>query len=141
MSDGVFLEGFEACTLPAAAWTHEAHVRMAWLYLRHHDENDALGLVRRGIQRFNATVTKKPDGYHETITVSFTRLIAHRMAGLQTGHSFEEFRMASPDLLDRMMTALLKHYRRETLFSDAARHGWVEPDLAPLPAMGGRSSC
>lgn len=134
MTDDEFLTAFERCTLPAAAWTHEAHVRTAWIYLRRLDEPAALGRIRAGIQRFNAAVLKKDWAYHETITAAYTRLIADRRRTLPPGHSFDQFRTVSADLLDRTLTALLRHYGRDTLFSDRARHGWVGPDLEPLPA-------
>jgi hypothetical protein len=134
MNDSEMLLAFERCTLPAAAWTHEAHVRVAWTYLERHDEATALHLVRKGIQRFNAAVIKKDGGYHETITVAFIRLIAHHRAELPPRHDFDAFKAAAPNLLDRTLSALLRHYRRETLFSDAARHGWIGADLLPLPS-------
>ena len=37
MTDDEFLAAFEAAAIPRKDWTHEAHVRMAWLYLRTHD--------------------------------------------------------------------------------------------------------
>lgn len=33
MNDQEFLEGFERCSIPREKWSHEAHLRMAWLYL------------------------------------------------------------------------------------------------------------
>ena len=42
MNDAEMLLAFERCTLPAKAWTHEAHVRVAWTYLERHDEATAL---------------------------------------------------------------------------------------------------
>lgn len=137
MTDDELLLGFEDCTLPAAAWTHEAHVRVAWIYLGRHDDKTALCHVREGIQRYNAAVLKKDGAYHETITVAYMHLITAHRARLPAGHGFDEFKRACPELLDRTLAALLCHYRRETLFSDAARHGWMEPDLLPLPSTVG----
>lgn len=33
-SDEAFLQDFEACSFPAALFDHEAHLRLAWLYLQ-----------------------------------------------------------------------------------------------------------
>src|SRR5437868_1676729 len=111
MSDAELLYAFENCTLPASCWTHEAHIRMAWLYLRDDEEATALQLIRSGIQRFNDRVLKKALAYHETITVAFTRLIAHHRSLLPLNHTFEDFKLDAAELLDRKMTPLLKHYR------------------------------
>ena len=137
MTDHELLTAFERCTLPATAWTHEAHVRAAWIYLSRHDEAEALRRIRTSINRFNDTVTKKPGAYHETITAAYVRLIADRRSRLPARHTFGQFKDTSPDLLDRTLSALLHHYRRDTLFSDAARAGWVEPDLNALPEKVG----
>ncbi len=61
MSDDELLEQFEGCTLPFAQWTHRAHVKVAYLYLRKHPFNEALAKLRTGIQRYNAA-NKVVDG-------------------------------------------------------------------------------
>ncbi|MBX9789769.1 MAG: hypothetical protein K2Y37_12700 [Pirellulales bacterium] len=132
MTDEEFLAAFEQCTLPEKEWTHRAHVRMAWIYLRRGSLAAMLPVVRRGIQRYNATLNKHL-GYHEMITRGFVILIADRIGRGAGGMSFESFCAENPDLLDNKLTALLAHYRRETLFSPAAREGFVTPDLRPLP--------
>ncbi|MEI8019722.1 MAG: hypothetical protein WCH39_16075 [Schlesneria sp.] len=132
MTDTEFLEAFESCSLPEAQWTHEAHVRMAWLYLQKMPLSEAIAVVRLGIKRYNASL-KKSLAYHETITQVFLILISDRMQRSSEAQSFADFCNENPDLLDRNMTALLNYYRKETLFSQAARDGFVEPDLAILP--------
>lgn len=135
MSDHDFLSSFENCTLPAAEWTHEAHIRMAWLMLKRSPYDVALEKIRRGINRYNDTVLKKENAYHETITVAFTRLIAVGRYNMPDGHLFSEFKSTHPLLLDNKLSALLHHYERTTLFSDEARARFVAPDLGPLPEL------
>ena len=153
MTDAKFLAQFESARLDRGAWTHEAHVRMAWLYLQSGlSYRDARSKVRTGIKKLNAAflaqqnapcgatrpvepvaepaVEAKPTGFHETITTAFVRLVAARA---RPGEKFAAFRKRNPDLFDRKLTALLSHYTRETLFSDEARTHFVKPDLAPLP--------
>jgi hypothetical protein len=132
MTDADFLKAFERCALPEVQWTHQAHVRMAWLYLRREPLPQAILVVRIGIQRYNAFL-KKPLGYHETITRAFLHLINHRMQMGEGANSFAEFCIMNPDILDRQMTVLLTHYRKETLSSEAARTSFVSPDLSPFP--------
>jgi hypothetical protein len=140
MTDAEFLNAFEQCALPEESWTHRAHVRMAWLYLGKGTRGEVLPIVREGIQRYNGTLNKTL-AYHETITQAYLILIDDRMRHHQGCTSFEEFCVANPDLLDGL-AALLVHYRRETLFSQAARQAFVEPDLAPWPSRShaGRQS-
>ncbi|WP_365898132.1 hypothetical protein [uncultured Sphingomonas sp.] len=87
------------------------------------------------IRRFNESVGGVNDdhgGYHETITRAY-------VAGVRRYLAEEE----AEDLLARVNGLLaapmgqrgwpLRFYSRERLFSVAARRGFVEPDLAPLP--------
>ena len=133
MTDLEFLTAFERCSLPEDQWTHQAHVRMAWLYLQQRPLPQAIAVVREGIQRYNASLNK-PLGYHETITQAFLYLIRHRMQSGETGQSFETFCLQNPDLLGRNLAVLRTHYRQETLSSQAARETFVDPDFSPLPA-------
>lgn len=129
MTDDEFLLAFEECAFSRPEWTHESHVRMAWLYLSRLPIDAALDRVRRGIQKLNAKIGS-PDGYHETITVAFVSIIASR---LRTGESYLAFRDRNPDLLDRTLPVLLRHYTKDRLWSPEARRGFIEPDLEELP--------
>ncbi len=131
MTDDDFLRDFEACRIPKALWTHEAHVRMAWLYLGRQPLQEVIPLVRRRIQRYNYSLGNKT-GYHETVTVAYLTLIDDRLDRSATNPSFAEFSASHPDLLDRSLSALLKHYSRDRLFSPEAIERFVEPDLVPL---------
>ena len=133
MSDDEFLEAFEACTLPRELWTHEAHVRMAWLYLTQQPFEEATAKVCDGIRRYNASLGNH-SGYHETVTRGYVSLISHRIrSGSPRAESFEVFRSENADLLDRKNPPLLRHYRSETLESPTARATFVAPDREPFP--------
>lgn len=135
MTDAEFLAAFEACTISRADWTHEAHVRMAWLYLTTRPFPDALHQIRTGIQRYNNSLGGT--GYHDTITVAFARLIASRLGG----DSYAAFRAANPDLMDRTLAALRPYYSEARLRSDEAKAAFVEPDLRPLPGATPARAC
>ena len=132
MIDGEFLRAFEHTTLPLSLWTHEAHVRMAWLYLRARPWDAALEAIRLGVQRYNASLGKSA-AYHETVTCAYARVIRARIAARPELGAFDAFRAANADLFDRESPPLLRHYRRDTILSERARAAFVEPDLEPLP--------
>ena len=132
MTDEDFLAAFEDCSIPKAEWTHEAHVRMAWLYLRRRPLIEVIPDVRGSIKRYNGSLGNT-EGYHETITVAFLTLIDERVDRESSVETFASFSAAHPDLLDHKMSALLAYYSREVLFSREATLVFVEPDLAPLP--------
>jgi hypothetical protein len=133
MTDEEFLAAFEAQRITKAEWTRAAHIRMAWLYLRHLPFEEALKRMRKGIQRHNAGVGTPPTAYHETITVAFARLIHHRLRSAPPGQNFPAFHHQNPDLFTNYKTVLGRHYSPEHLGSDDARQWFVPPDREPLP--------
>ena len=123
--------GFFACTLPASAWNHRAHVTVGTTLVHRHGPERALTEMRGGILRLNAahgTPETPTRGYHETITRASLELIAGQLAA-RPGASLQEhvaFVLASP-LGNK--DALLGYYSRERLFSPQARASWHPPDL------------
>ena len=130
MNDQEFLEGFEECSIPPEQWSHEAYLRMAWLYLTRHPLDQALEKICSGIRRYNMAVAGSTDQYHHTVTVAFSRLVAAR---LTSAGDYAAFKAAKPDLYASHPPALARFYSEEHLFSDQAKREWQDPDLAPLP--------
>ena len=124
IDDAEFLRAFEDCTLPASAFHHRDHVRLAWLYLRSCPPLEALARFTEGLKRF-ATANGSPGLYHETITWAYLFLIRERMAEDET---FEELAARNPDLLAWRPSVLDLYYDRETLGSERARRVFVMPD-------------
>ena len=124
------------CSLPKAEWTHEGHFSAALWLLRHRLDLATPEEMRRLIMRYNeATNTANTDsgGYHHSITIASLRAAAHHLAAHTPDaplHTVLATLMASPQ---GRSDWLLVHWRRETLFSVAARRDWVAPDLVPLP--------
>ncbi len=126
---------FVACTLPKAEWTHQAHLRVGLWHRLRMPAGEALDALRDRIRRYNEAtggVNSDSDGYHETITRVYVRLIDRFVA-------VADATRPEDDLAREMIAALgdrtlpLTYYSRERLFSVEARRGWVEPDLQPLP--------
>ena len=134
MTDVEFLDTFHDCTIPKHLWTHEAHVRMAWLKLRVKPLDEVIPDVRASISRYNRSLGNT-EGYHETMTVAYLTMIDARIDRASRSETFDSFSRAHPDLLDRGLSAVLAHYTRERLFSAEAIGGFVEPDRVPLPRV------
>lgn len=132
--DLFFQSRVEAGDLPPAAFDHRAHVRLAWIYLAQHDPEAAHRRMRSVLLAFLARNGIGPAKYHETLTRGWILAVRHFMDRTAGARSAEAFLEANPRLLDRDI--LLAHYSAERLFSDEARAGFVEPDLAPIPPGG-----
>lgn len=133
LSDDAFLEAFEACTLPAEAFRHANHVRLAWIYLRRAPCDEASKRMERSIRDF-AAHHGASQKYHHTLTGVWMRLVAEAVARTPEIDAFEAFLGTHPHLGDKGLP--YRYYTPQRLDSDAARAGWVEPDLLPLPATG-----
>jgi hypothetical protein len=118
---------FHDRTLAKADWTHDAHLTVCLDTVRRLPIAAAVDHLRTAIRAFNeATHTANTDssGYHDTLTRYYVGAVARlRDAGL-------DIVLAHPACA---RDAPLRHWRRSTLFSVAARRGWVAPDVAPLP--------
>jgi len=129
-SDQGFVEAFENCTLPKEAFHHRDHIRLARLYLRQEDLAGAAGRIEASIRRFAAHLGIS-EKYHHTITLVWLRLVAAALRKGAGEETLEDLLERCPELLDPNLP--LQFYSRERLSSDAARAGWIEPDLRPLP--------
>ena len=129
-------EGLLARTLPREAWTHEAHLGACLWLLRERPDIDVDAEIAGLIRRFNESVGGVNDdhnGYHDCITRAYiagVRLFLQETA--ETGLAARVNALLLSDAGRRDWP--LRFYSRELLFSVPARRGFVEPDLAPLPA-------
>ena len=129
--DALFLQAFEACELTSATFRHREHLRLAYIYLTLHPFETALPSMRSRLQTFLAHLGAAPTAYHETMTRAWLLAVDHFMHRSGAQQSSEDFLAASPALLDK--DVMYTHYTPERLKSSAAREGFVEPDLEPIP--------
>jgi hypothetical protein len=127
-------EGLVTRTLSKSEWTHAAHFAAAfWLLAK--SDGDPFAEMPELIRAYNeATGTPNTDtgGYHETIT----------LASLRAARAWliERPAMALYRALNELLASeygrsdwLFAYWSRPLLFSVAARHAWVDPDLKALP--------
>ncbi|CAO3696156.1 unnamed protein product [Umbelopsis ramanniana] len=138
VGEEVFMQAFEDHTLDFRQWTHRAHVRMAWNYLREMDKEEARPLIKRGIDSYyKANKDKVKFTYNETITEFFVELIctavqADALSGQSEDNDFFEFLERYPILKDRKV--INRFYSRELLHSDQSKQQFIQPDLQALPS-------
>ena len=139
VTDGELLSAFEALTLPFEQWTHRAHVKVAFTYLRRHPFEEALARMRAGVKAYNArhgVPDSEVSGYNETTTHAFMHLILATMRAYGRTHpapDADDFCDSHPQLMTRH--ALRFFYSRDRRTHPLARTRFVEPDLAPLPQI------
>ena len=131
VSDGDFLSAFESCELPAGAFHHRDHLRLAWIYLQRLDPIEAGVRISLSIRRY-AEHHGAAGKYHETITQAWLQLVASATTSLPGDARFEQILDLFPHLLNKNL--LLDFYSAETLQSEAARNVFLQPDRKPLTA-------
>ena len=126
-SDAELLDAFVSTALPADQFNHEQHVRVAWLFVRHHGMPAALGAFPTAIKRF-ADAKGAHGLYHETITWAFLLIIAERLARTPAP-DWATFAADNADLLSWQPSILDRYYSKEVLASALARTTFLMPDL------------
>lgn len=126
---------FQNQNLPAAAWTHEAHLTVALWHLKNYSLAEATCFLRSGIITYNHAVGGKntsTGGYHETLTLLWIKIIHHFINRNMDKNLVE---LSKTFLVSTYATREfpLQFYSREVLFSTEARAFWVEPDQAKFP--------
>jgi hypothetical protein len=129
--DHEFRTAFEAGAYAPADFSHRAHVRLAYVYLATNDVERATTLMRHAIVNFLRHHGIAPTKYHETLTQAWILAVFHFMHRTTSALSADDFIARTPILLDSRI--MMTHYSAERLFSQHARHGFVEPDLDPIP--------
>ena len=100
MTHDELIAGFEAGTIPPAAFGHREHVRLAWLYLRRHGRAGAEHRLLAGLRAF-AAAAGKPDKFNAPLTLAWVARIDAAAAALAPHHSFDDLLVHHPELLAR----------------------------------------
>ena len=130
-----FAARFTAQEIPAAEWTHTAHLMTGAWHVFHLGPDVALERLRDGIPRLNQDARHRGDAHarlprdhHPRLRRAACHLPGRLPPAIPLGARVATL-LESP--LGRR-EALLSFYARERLMSPEARARWVEPDQGPL---------
>ena len=97
--DRAFRSTFEAHAIAPSQFNHEAHVRVAYVYLSEHDVESAVQHMREALLSFIEHSGIPSAKFHATITRAWVLAVRHFM-DRSTSTSFADFIAKNPDLLD-----------------------------------------
>jgi hypothetical protein len=120
------LESFAALRYPLESLNHSEHVRLAWTLLADKSLLEAMRAFRRLLQAY-AEHHDAAAKYNETITCFYLVLIRDCMDRLDENHSWEEFRLANPDLFASCKEFLEQWYPGGAAFSPEAKTAFRLP--------------
>ncbi|MDC6364555.1 MULTISPECIES: hypothetical protein [Flavobacteriaceae] len=127
LNDLEFERKFEECSLEPKLFNHEAHLRLAWIYILKYGEQQAVKKVCNAIRRFD---TVHGDGckFHITVTVAAVKVVNHFMQKTSK-IDFKGFLNEFPRLTTAFQELLGQHYGFD-IFSDVkSKTEYVQPDL------------
>jgi hypothetical protein len=129
-SDRDFRAAFESCAVAPAQFNHQAHLRLAYVYLVENDLASAQRKMRDALLSFLAAHGIPSEKFHETLTRAWVLAVRHFMSRCSS-LCFSEFAAKSQPLFDSKV--MLTHYSAGVLLSPRARTCYVEPDLEAIP--------
>ena len=125
-----FLTQFENQTLNPVHFNHVGHLRLAWIYLNHHDLETSVQGVCTGIKAFAESLGANTK-FHITITDSLVRIVAKRLDAM-VQKDWQLFLEQNRDLVDDAISVLLRYFSKDLLFSESARTSLIKPDIQPI---------
>lgn len=127
LSDFEFIQQFVIGTLNPNIFNHEAHLRLAWLYIDEFGLKQAEQDIQNQLQNFVAIVGAK-DKYHKTLTIVAARIVHYFMQKFKSDN-FTDFINEFPQLLYEFKTLVNRHYSFNIFDSQEAKIKFLNPDV------------
>jgi hypothetical protein len=117
-------------TLDQKLFSHEAHLRLAWIHIGKNGIHQAIITIRQQLQDFAERLGAK-DKYNETVTIAALHAVHHFMQRSKTDN-FKDFIAENPRLKFNFKELLGFHYHTNIFISEAAKKNYLEPELLPF---------
>lgn len=129
-TDTQFEQAFQSCIFPPALFNHEAHLRLAWLYLNHYGETEAIERISTQLRAYVMALGAS-DKFNQTLTVAAIKATQH-FRGRSKATQFSESLAEWPRLLTDFRALMAAHYSFDVFESTVAKQRYLEPDLLPF---------
>lgn len=130
LSDAEFEQQFKNCELNSNDFTHEAHLRLAWIYINKYGIENAIKAILIQLKNF-VEFAGAEDKFNTTLTVAATKAVHHFMLKSKATH-FKGFITESPRLKYNFKELMACHYGFDIFNSTKAKHAYLKPDLIPF---------
>ncbi|MCP9756726.1 hypothetical protein EGI26_16290 [Lacihabitans sp. CCS-44] len=127
LSDEEFASQFTDKTLIPEIFTHEAHLRLAWIMIQTHGLNLGSEIICEQILAFVKPLGAE-EKFNKTLTVASINMVHHFMQKAEAAN-FLDFIQAFPTLKYDFKQLVSEHYSFDILKNERARKEFVEPDL------------
>jgi len=130
MDDREFEKQFANCELNPELFTHEAHLRLAWIHVKNYGTENAIENICNQLRNFTKHVGAA-DKYNATVTTAAIRAVNHFINKSQS-NSFFDFINEFPRLKFNFKEIIAAHYKTDIFKSEEAKGTYVEPELLPF---------
>lgn len=130
LSDTEFEKEFIHCKLNPSDFTHEAHLRLAWININKYGIEQAEKNIQNQLQKFVEFVGAK-DKYNMTLTLAAIKAVYHFMLK-SNSDNFKDFMTEFPRLKYNFKELMDYHYSFDIYNSKKAKMEFLEPDLVPF---------
>ncbi len=130
LDDHDFEVQFREARLSPDLFSHEAHLRLAWLHLQHYGQEQAIENI---CQQIIVYVTKlgAENKFNKTLTVAAIKVVDHFMQK-SASNNFFDFIEEFPRLKYNFKDLLAFHYQTDIFNSERAKREYIAPDLLPF---------
>ena len=130
LSDSDFENRLINCELNPSDFTHEAHLRLAWINIKKYGIKQAEKNIQIELKNFVEFVGAK-DKYNVTLTLAAIKAVYHFMLKSKSDN-FKNFITEFPRLKNNFKDLMSCHYGFDIYNSDKAKTEFLEPDLVPF---------
>lgn len=130
LTDSEFEFAFKTCALEPKLFTHEAHLRLAWIHVRKYGVEQAILNINAQLLQFVNHVGAR-DKFNKTVTIAAIRAVNY-FINRSESESFADFIQEFPRLKYNFKELLAFHYGHDIFKSEKAKREYIEPDLLPF---------
>ncbi|QNJ98339.1 hypothetical protein [Constantimarinum furrinae] len=127
LTDREFIREFKSGNLKPLEFTHEAHIRLAWIQITTYGIDTALQIIPKQIQSYVSNIGAY-DKYNHTLTIAAVKAVYHFMLRSK-GNDFKSFILEFPRLKLSFNELMHSHYSIDIFNSEKAKHQYITPDL------------
>lgn len=130
LTDFEFADQFATTLLDPQIFTHEAHLRLAWIHLNRYGLEKAIETITHQLKNYTRAVGAA-DKYNETVTIAAIYAVQHfRIRSSQ--NDFSSFIAENIELKTNFKGLIYTHYSTDIFKSERAKHIFLEPELLPF---------
>ncbi len=129
-NDSEFEKQFGDGNLDPSLFSHEAHLRLAWIHINTYGMEAACGTISNQILSYVSQLGAT-DKFYKTLTIAAIKIVYHFLQKSKS-YTFQDFIIEFPRLKFNFKELLDSHYGFDIFNSEKAKTEYLEPNLLPF---------